>query len=107
RISLFIFVLLGGFDGSGRIGKTGKAVRQAFPEIFDTPNWNKNEHNCFHSLGQGRRTQRRVDELYANERRDESTEAVNEKIANQNLGRANGAIFHPGEGERNERDDNQ
>src|ERR1700693_666861 len=107
RVFLFIFVLLGGLDGTGRIWKTGETIGQASPKIFDAPDRNKDEHDCFHSLGQMQRNQREVDDFDADKRRNESANSVDEEIANQNLRCANGAIFNSGKRERNQHDDDE
>src|ERR1700676_2578354 len=51
--------------------------------------------------------EREVDEFDANERSDKAADAVNEKIADKNLSGADGAIFHAGEREGNERNDDE
>jgi hypothetical protein len=49
--------------------------------LFLQVNRNKNEDVGFHLSGQTERDQREVYELDANERRDDSADAVDEKIA--------------------------
>ena len=48
-----------------------------------------------------------IDQLDAGERRDQATDAVDEKIADKNLRRADRSILHPRQRERNQRDDDE
>jgi len=89
------------FHKRGRIGKSIQAIGKAFTEILNARDWHKDEYDGFHSLDQMQCDQHEVDQFDANERRDQPTDAVDQKIANQNLGRTNRAIFYAGERQRN------
>jgi hypothetical protein len=60
-----------------QIGKSIQAIGKAFTEILNAHDWHKDEHDCFHSLDQMQCDQNEVDQLDADERRDQSADAVN------------------------------
>src|ERR1043165_8238262 len=60
---------------------------------------------CFIVLSQSHSVYDHVDDLYADERRDDSAEAVDEQVATQQRRGTQRTIFHSAQRERNERDD--
>jgi hypothetical protein len=67
----------------------------------------KNKDDRFHSSGKVQSDQRDIDQLDADEWRDDTAETVDDQIPNQNLSGAHRAIFHAGERERDECDNDQ
>src|SRR4029077_1620381 len=83
-----------GFDRShehARIGKSIQAIGKTFTEILNARYWHKDEHDSFHSLDKMQYDQHEVDQFDADDRRNQPADTVDQKIADQNLGRANRA----------------
>ena len=60
-----------------------------------------------HSLDQVERDEREIDQLDPDERRDQAANAVNQHVPLKNLRRADRAVFHAAQRERNQRDDDE